>query len=39
MKPRLLLAALIALVCTAAATVAANAGPNDPDARHQRRSY
>jgi hypothetical protein len=39
MKARLLLAALIALVCTAAAAVVASAGSNDSDVRHHRLSY
>jgi hypothetical protein len=39
MKPRLLLVALIALVCTAAAAVAASAGTGHSDDRHHRRSY
>jgi hypothetical protein len=38
MKPRLLLVALIALVCTAAAAMAASATGHSDD-RHHRRSY
>jgi hypothetical protein len=39
MKSRLLLAALVALVCTAAAAVVASAGVSHPPDRHHRSSY
>jgi hypothetical protein len=39
MKPRLLLVALVALACTAAASVVASAGTGHHDDRNQRRSY
>ena len=39
MKPRLLLVALVALVCTASAAVVASAGTSHPDDRHHRGSY
>jgi hypothetical protein len=39
MKPRLLLVALVALACSAAATVVASAGVSQDDDRHHSRSY
>ena len=39
MKPRLLLVALVALVCTAAAAVVASAGTGRSHDRHHRSSY
>lgn len=39
MKPRLLLVALVALACTAAASVVASAGTGHHDDRNHRRSY